>query len=291
MPTPKWPWWHESNGPDAYRIRELLRAVWDLHALYGQSTWLWRGQPNYEHDLTAAVHTRVVAGGLTDGRVKDCTVDLIDAARFAQLDLHEGTRLPDLALLAMLQHHGAATPLLDVSLDPLVGLYMAAVSSSPADDEQDGVLFAVRRPAQTIPAFMSGGFVEIYDDLPADAPVLYTAPDVSERLRIQRGHFLLAKADDRFRSTLPLAIESPHQLGGLANAWIYTLMAARGVQGQPGVTSDVAVFRVTAKFKADIRTWLEARSGLTPDFVLPTAWHRPHLDRFCSAHGRHAAWP
>lgn len=101
------PWWHQSNGPDDYRIRELLRAVWDLHALYGQGTWLWRGQPNYGHDLTAGVHTRVMAGGLTDDRVKGCTIDLIDAGSAAQLDLHEGTRLSDLALLAMLQHHGA----------------------------------------------------------------------------------------------------------------------------------------------------------------------------------------
>lgn len=37
------------------------------------------------------------------------------------------TRLPDLALLALLQHHRAATPLMDVTLDPIVGLYMSVV--------------------------------------------------------------------------------------------------------------------------------------------------------------------
>ncbi|MCG3124551.1 MAG: hypothetical protein GIKADHBN_03020 [Phycisphaerales bacterium] len=289
MPTPRWPWWHQTDGPDDYRIRELLRAVWDLHALYGQHTWLWRGQPNYAHDLTAGMHTRVAAGGLANERVVECTTDLIGAARDARLDLHEDARLPDLALLAMLQHHGAATPLLDVSLDPLVALYMAVVSPNPADDDNDGVLFAIRRPQSTLMAFDSGPFNEVYDQLPDDAAVLYTAPDVSERLRIQRGHFLLAKVADKFRTTLPLTIDNPSQ--GLANAWIYKLMAARGVQGQPAVTSDVAVFRVTAKFKSALRVWLEARSGLTPAFVLPTAWHRPHLDAFCSAHGRGATWP
>lgn len=291
MPTSRWPWWHQGSGPDEYRIRELLRAVWDLHALYGQSTWLWRGQANYQHDLTPAVHTRVLSGGLDDDRVKACTIDLIDAARTARLDVHEGARLPDLALLGMLQHHGAATPLLDVSLDPLVGLYMAVVSPNPGDDDQDGTLFAIRRPSSAFPAFTSDEFDIVYDDLPGDVPVLYTAPDVSERLRIQRGHFLLTRVNSGFRTSIPVSVESPNDLGGLGNAWIYKVMAARGNQGQPGVTSDIAVFRVTAKFKQQLRIWLEERSGLTPAFVLPTAWHRPHLDAFCSAHGRRTPWP
>ena len=301
MATPRWPWWHQPSGPDDYRIRELLRAVWDLHALYGQSTWLWRGQPNLSCDLTAAVHSRISDGGIPDGgindRVKECTRDLADAAREAHLDIHEGTRLPDLALLAMLQHHGAATPLLDVSLDPLVGLYMAVVSPYSDDDSKDGVLFAIRRPDKTEPAFSSRRFEHVYDDLSADNDnpsanntVLYAAPDVSERLRIQRGIFLLARATRRFRTSLPLTIEEPNNLKQLKNAWIYRLMDARGKQGLPAVTSDVAVFRVTAKFKPALQTWLEDRSGLTPDFVLPTAWHQPHLDRFCAAHGRLVPW-
>ncbi|HLX87917.1 MAG TPA: hypothetical protein VKR22_05630, partial [Acidimicrobiales bacterium] len=77
----------------------------------------------------------------------------------------------------------------------------------------------------------------------------------------------------------------------LSEKWIYKLMEARGVQGQPAVTTNVAVFRITAKFKPQLRTWLEERSGLTPAFVLPTAWHRPHLDAFCVAHGRGSLWP
>ena len=208
----------------------------------------------------------------------------------AQLDIHEGTRLPDLALLAMLQHHGAATPLLDVSLDPLMGLYMAVVSPFPSDDTEDGVLFAIRRPEKIVPAFNSGKFEQIYDELPEDTAVLYAAPDVSERLRIQRGNFLLARVTKRFRTSLPLAIEEPRKLKKLENAWIHRLMEARGKRGQPAVTSDVAVFRVTAKFKPALQKWLEDRSGLTPDFVLPTAWYQPHLDAFCTAHGRSTEW-
>jgi len=48
------------------------------------------------------------------------------------------------------------------------------------------------------------------------------------------------------------------------------------------------VFRIASKFKPQIRGWLEARSGLTRDFVLPTTWHQPHLERFAASHGRNA---
>ena len=62
-------WWHQTDGPDDYRIRELLRG--DLHALW-PAHWLWRGQPNYTHDLTAGIRTREAAGGLPQ---RKCVVE------------------------------------------------------------------------------------------------------------------------------------------------------------------------------------------------------------------------
>src|SRR4051812_37493104 len=141
----KFRWWHQSSGPDSYRIRELLRGIWDLHAMYGaDDPWLWRGQANGEYGLEPSMHTRVRAHGtLDDATIEQFTERLVTAARRATLDRHEGATLPDMALLAVLQHHGAATPLLDVSLDPVVGLYMATVSPNPEDDDRDGALFAI----------------------------------------------------------------------------------------------------------------------------------------------------
>src|SRR5437763_213295 len=141
----KWPWWHQQTGPNDYRIRELLGAVWHLHAIYGaDEPWLWRGQANSKHDLEPGMHTRVRRhAALNDDSVIIFTSALLEAARESGLDQHEGTKLPDMALLALLQHHGAATPLLDLTLDPIVGLYMAVVSPNLADSEKDGVLFAI----------------------------------------------------------------------------------------------------------------------------------------------------
>jgi FRG domain len=286
---PHWPWWSPGAGPDAYRIRELLRAIWDLHAMYGaDSPWLWRGQANGTFALEPAIHTRVRnQATLDDASVESFTRALIQAAREATLDVNEGTTLPDMALLALLQHHGAATPLLDISLDPVVGLYMAIVSPAPSDDDRPGALFAIRRPARSIADFDSRPFNAVYQWVGNDV-AFYSAPDVSQRLRIQRGHFLLGRVSTASnRVTIPLSVD----LGGAGDNWIGRRMAARGVQGPaPPATSDVGVFRIAPKFKPAIREWLEERSGLTRDFVFPTAWHQPYLERFAASHGRTAAF-
>jgi FRG domain len=234
------------------------------------------------------MHTRIHANGvLDDAAVVNRTDQLLHAVRAAGLDRHEGVRLTDMPLLALLQHHGAATPLLDVSLDPLVGLYMAVVSPNPADDDKDGALFAIRRPPSSILTFTSDSFQTVYGRLATGSVSMYTAPDVSERLRIQRGHFILGQVTSNHQTTLPLAVEDRSVL--VADTWLSKLLAKRGERGiPPPPTSGVGVFRVTAKFKKELRDWLEVRTGLTYEFIYPTAWHQPHLDAFCKSHGRGA---
>lgn len=283
---PRWPWWHQGSGPNDYRVRELLRAIWDLHAMYGVDVpWLWRGQANANFNLEPGMHTRVREHAtLDDSNIEYFTRGLLSAARSAELDRHEEMRLPDLALLALLQHHRAATPLMDVTLDPMVGLYMSVVSPNPDDDKRDGVLFAIRRPTVEIDDFDSRCFADVYAKLNGGV-AMYSAPDVSERLRIQRGHFLLGPvSEDDERVTIPLSLDlaTSHK-----DAWIWKRMDKRGASGPvPAATSDVAVFRIASQFKSRLRDWLEARSGLKADFIYPTPWHQPHLERFAASHGR-----
>jgi hypothetical protein len=254
--------------------------------MYGvDEPWLWRGQANGSFCLEPGMHTRVRNNyELNDEQVINFTKGLIKAARGAELDRHEGTKLPDMALLALLQHHRAATPLMDVTLDPMIGLYMAVVSPDPSDDDKDGALFAIRRPHREIGDFDSRNFEGIYASL-GDEVALYSAPDVSERLRIQRGHFLLGPfSDEDSRVTIPLSIDPRTPI---KDSWVWKRMEKRGAPGPVSPAGkDVAVFRITANFKAKLKQWLEDRSGLTPDFIYPTPWHQPHLERFAASHGR-----
>jgi hypothetical protein len=290
-----WPWWQKYTGENAHRIRELLRAVLDLHGYYGDpQTWLWRGQANAAYFLSPGIHTRLVSNklDLDDHNVAAETSRVLERVRAAGLDRHEGLVLPDLALLALIQHHGAATPLLDVSLDPLVALYMAVVSPTSADQAKDGVLFAIRKPqtpsaAQAIHSFDTRTFADVYGSLNPAETVLYSAPDVSERLRIQRGHFLLGKVTSApsAQVTMPLTLDPARTT---SETWLAARMEGRGKPGSQPATSDIGVFRVPAQLKPAIQVWLEERTGLTTDFVYPTTWHQPHLEMFSKSHSRMA---
>lgn len=269
--------------------------------MYGADRpWLWRGQRKATHALSPAVHTRIATDpakpALNDGSVLQRTESLLKAARLANLDRHEGANLPDLALLARLQHHGAATPLLDVSLDPMVALYMAVVSPASEhesedeseDESGDGVLFAISKPRPFLRDFDSRSIADVYTLVAKVGVHFYSAPDVSERLRIQRGHFLIGSVQDDSDVTIPLSVDKTVPL---KDGWIWKRLEARGRKGPvPPASSDIVSFRIAQSFKDPLRKWLEARTGLTPDFVYPTSWHQPHLDRFADAHGRTAGF-
>jgi FRG domain len=62
---------------------------------------------------------------------------LLNEARLRGFDHHEGVKLCDLELLALLQHYGAATHLLDITRDVTTALWFAS-----EDPETTGVVIA-----------------------------------------------------------------------------------------------------------------------------------------------------
>ncbi len=60
--------------------------------------------------------------------------DLLARTRMQGLDLHGSRRLGDLELLARLQHHGAATRLLDFTLGVRRALVLDAGTARPITD-------------------------------------------------------------------------------------------------------------------------------------------------------------
>jgi hypothetical protein len=290
-----WESWRPKGGSYAFRVRELLRAVMALHSPFSNEIWLWRGQSRWSFKLEPGMHSRVRnTPGLIreEGSVVNATQQLLNAARRNQLDVVEGLRLPDLALLAHLQHHGAATPLLDVTVDPLVALWMVAHargSDPTSDDAYDGALFGIRRPRRESSWLAPLDSRPYSDGGPGDVATAisrevhwYRAPDISERLRIQRGSFLvgpLAAEDD---VTFPLLWKSV--AGG---GWLTKRIEALGKPGQPVIAqTEVVAFRVGGKLKREVRKWLDERAGLTPGVIYPIPWHRPFLEEFCRSYGR-----
>jgi hypothetical protein len=238
------------------------------------------------------MHTRVLNGPKatqTEQKVSECTIDLIDRARAARLDRIDGVQLPDLALLAHLQHHGAATPLLDVTVDPLIALWMIAFASPDepaACDDTTGYLFGIRQPERLLGTFDARSYNEISDALLTE-PALhwYRSPDVSERLRIQRGSFVLGPLDttDANSKTVPVDADDPEE-----PHWLTRRIDKMGKENPVKSLTDAFVIPVRGASKQYLRALLSTRCGLDIPTVYPTPWHRPFIEEFGSSYSRTA---
>jgi hypothetical protein len=293
-----WENWTPSGGGKPHRVRVLLRAVMALHSTWSGEIWLWRGQSRVEYGLQPGMHSRLRATGsgldFTEENVRWATAQLIRVARSNGLDRIEELRLPDLALLAHLQHHGAATPLLDVTVDPFVALWMAAHASGDdfsAEDGYDGALFAIRRPPNSR-WFASLDSRSYWDDEGAGADIAsalkrgvywYRPPDISERLRIQRGSFIVGPLHAKAEVTFPLTWEPTAEGIG----WLGRRIQSIGQRGSPtAAATEVVRFSIPKGIKTELRRWLYDRAGLTQSVIYPTPWHRPFLEEFCRSYGR-----
>lgn len=290
--------WTPSSTNAEQNARDILSAAMWLHTTFKDEVWLWRGQARNAFGIEPGMHTRVLDSGKefphTEATVEQATKHLLATARAIGLDRQGETVLPDLAMLAHLQHYGAGTPLLDVSTDPLIALWMVAFASADAPDALDGesgVIYGIRRPPRErwispldARMYSNGDGPSVSSSL-ANAVWWYQAPDVSERLRIQRGSFLLGpltNSKERHDSTIPLA------LGDLRKAnWLKARLEKRG---KPANTkrskSDVFGIVVRGSTKKFLRKLLQDRSGLSVETVYPTPWHRPFIGQFAATYGR-----
>ena len=291
--------WKPPTTNAAQGARDVLSAAMWLHTTFKDEIWLWRGQAQKKFGIEPGMHTRVLNAKHfphTEDTVERATKKLLYISRRARLDRQGETRLPDLAMLAHLQHYGAGTPLLDVSTDPLIALWMIAFANArePSSlDEESGVLYAIRKPPRE--RWISPLDARPYSSKrePSVSKSLgsevwwYQAPDVTERLRIQRGSFLLgplSNPKDRKVATIPLKLDD------LQEDWLTKRMKKRG---QPSNTtrsrSDAFGIIVTGSTKKHLRTLLEDRSGLSVEAVYPTPWHRPFISQFAEGYGRSRA--
>jgi FRG domain len=280
--------WYPSAPPGKppQQQRRLLQDVWRLHVAFKNEQWLWRGHWCCNWDLTPGIVSRKKVPADRIPALKR----LLCACRNAHLDAHDEVRLPDLALLARLQHQGAGTALLDVTTDPAVALFMAATKppkedpGSCCDDPghakkvPDGILVAIRRPSQTLEPFDPRTIDVVLKSI-GNGIAYYEPPPIDHRLRIQRGAFLLHNVERS--DELPLTITSKEALES---------RMARIKAGRRDVER-VCVFRVKGSVKEGLRDFLSSRAGLTRDAIYPSAFDRPHLEQFAVNHGRSSKIP
>ena len=260
------------------RLLEGVRRI-DADLSPGSLPWVWRGQARKWWHLIPSMFGRASTSG---DRIA-ATEALLAAARATSISTHEGSALPPLALLARLQHQGAATPLLDISTDPFVALYMAVVDAPNAPAPDDALLFAIRQPRQSIRAYDTreiGTILDAVNRAEPDQAFLYVPPPVDQRLRIQRGRFLLCPTTTEALTNV-MKVTTKDDLKAVA----------AGTTTDQSALRNVCVIRIPTEIKRAAAEWLALHAGLTVEDIYPTAFDHPHLEAFAKDHGRASPFP
>ena len=291
--------WKPPTTNAAQAARDIVSAATWFHSTFSNEVWLWRGQANARFGLEPGAHTRVRGSNLAsdEATVLRATNHLLGTARKLGLDRDGKVALPDLALLATLQHHGAATPLLDVTTDPLIALWMVANATAEEPDSLDettGRLFGILRPSEErwldpldARDYASGRGGSIADHLQG-AYYWYRAPDVTERLRIQRGSFLISDFNTTNLPDTSMSIDvASHEFDVEGKNYVERRIEKRGSAANTARRrGEVFAIVVTGAVKRQLRALLLDRSGLSTRTIYPTPWHKPFIEQFSETYGR-----
>lgn len=112
------------------------------HADDRENVYMWRGQGNVEWAIHSAAYRRLARQGrsrVDERRMRTYEMELLRSARHKGYGNEDGRRLADFEVLAKLQHHGAATRLIDFSRNMLVALWFACNS----ERDKTGLLFGL----------------------------------------------------------------------------------------------------------------------------------------------------
>ena len=157
-------------------LHEMLELAGATYFAEPRGQWIFRGHSNAAFELIPSVGR----GECTSNRQKHENSLFTIFQREAQGYL---TSLPssEWEQLALAQHHGLPTRLLDWTYSPLVALYFTVA----ADETTDGIVFALRAPKQAPKEVRNGSPFVI------SQPVKYFPSIVSQRIRAQEGLFVV----------------------------------------------------------------------------------------------------
>ncbi|HIF5672813.1 TPA: FRG domain-containing protein [Vibrio parahaemolyticus] len=186
---------------------EILEIIRD-HAGDRRNVYLWRGQGDISWAIHSAAYRRLAQRGeVTESQMQRYEKYLLSRATHQGYRFENGRELSDFELLAKLQHHGAATRLIDCSRNLLIGLWFCC-SSEP---NETGLLFGLH--SDHLGGGESQSEVRQYDDIFKDLedyeyPQTWQPPVVTKRIAAQGAQFLYSTVSAAPMGSLAIETES-----------------------------------------------------------------------------------
>lgn len=178
---------------------------------------VWRGQADISWGIHSSGYRRILNKDEKYKFLKDRNEDLknyekrlLDHATHQGYRQHNGRTISDMELLARLQHHGAATRLVDVSRNAFIALWFCVSTNS----SKTGVLIGLHTNALGgIEAQLEDGS---YDEVikiceQHDHPQVYESPSISPRIFSQHGQFLYSKVSSNKEGSLDVPQEDKYR--------------------------------------------------------------------------------
>jgi len=189
------------NCPET--IQEYISLAQSPHPTERRNVRIWRGQADvaWGIDSGALRRLRIKDPEVTDGSLAYYERQLIERAKHKGFHLFEGRALTDFEVLARLQHHGAATRLLDATRSCLVALYFACEKLPQSVGLVAGFHCWFLGGGEDEPEFRA------YEDVVADLtrfhhPQTWEPPVVTPRVAAQHSQFLYSAISSDTRGTL-----------------------------------------------------------------------------------------
>ena len=186
-------------------FNELLAEVSKPSGKYNHRVWMWRGQSEIDWRLDSSAFRRLKASSsLHEKDINKALISyektLLQHATHRGYRFESGRELSDFELLAKLQHHGAATRLVDFTRNALIGIWFACNENQ----ERSGLL--VGYDSWYIEGYEkeleARTYDEVIEDLSDVNPVTWEPPGVSSRIAVQHSQFMYSKVFDSLSGSL-----------------------------------------------------------------------------------------